>query len=108
MQVQERSPIPRATAVERRASANTIEATARLRAPSAWAAVAQLLRKWWRRELERRKLSVLSPRDFGDLAVPQSLVKEEIGRWPWQQSSQQWSQVADKRGDPHDGSGRAR
>jgi hypothetical protein len=51
---------------------------------------------------------MLSPRDFGDLAVPQSLVKEEISRWPWQQSSQQWSQVTEKRGDPHDGSGRAR
>jgi hypothetical protein len=51
---------------------------------------------------------MLSARDFGDLAVPQSLVKEEIGRWPWQQSSQQWRQVSEKRGDPYDGSGRAR
>jgi hypothetical protein len=51
---------------------------------------------------------MLSPRDFGDLAVPQSLVKEEISRWPWQQLSHQWSQVTDKRGDPYDGSGRTR
>jgi uncharacterized protein YjiS (DUF1127 family) len=67
---------------------------------------AQLLRMWWRRELQRRELSMLSPRDFGDLAVPQSLVTEEIRRWPWQQSSQQWGQVTDKRGDAYDGSDR--
>jgi hypothetical protein len=52
---------------------------------------------WWGRELQRRELSMLSPRDFGDLPVPQSLVTEEIRRWPWQKSSQQWGQVIDKR-----------
>jgi uncharacterized protein YjiS (DUF1127 family) len=104
MQVQERSAIPRVAAVERRASANTIKATAQSCAPSARAAVAQLLRRWWSRELQRRELSMLSPRDFGDLAVPQSLVKEEVIRWPWQPWSKQWSQVTDKRGDPMPGS----
>jgi uncharacterized protein YjiS (DUF1127 family) len=97
MQVQGRSAKSTAAAVEERAF-NTLEATARSRVTSAWMAIAQLLRTWWRRELQRRELSMLSPRDFGDLAVPQSLVSEEIRRWPWQKPSQQWSQVTDKRG----------
>jgi uncharacterized protein YjiS (DUF1127 family) len=106
MQVEGRSAIPMAATVEERASSNTTEATARPRVRSAWMAVVRLLRTWWRRELQRRELSMLSPRDFGDLTVPQSLVKDEISRWPWQKSSQQWSQVTDKRGDHYDGSDR--
>lgn len=97
MQVQGRSGKSTAAAVEERAF-NTLEATARSRVTSAWMAIAQLLRTWWRRELQRRELSTLSPRDFGDLAVPQSLVSEEIRRWPWQKPSRQWSQVTDKHG----------
>lgn len=108
MQVQGRSAISTGTAVERRASPNSIDATARSRASSAWMAVVRLLRTWWRRELQRRELSMLSPRDFGDLAVPQSLVSEETRRWPWQKPSQQWSQVTDKGGDPYDGGDRTR
>ena len=64
--------------------------------------------EWRRRELHRRELSVLSSRDFGDLPVPQSLINEEIRRWPWQKWSQQWSQVTYKRGHPCDGIGRTR
>ena len=100
MHAQDRSAIPMAATIEGRASANTIAATARSRLASAWLAVARLLRAWWRRELQRRELSMLSRRDFGDLVVPQSLVNDEIRRWPWQKSSQQWSQVAGNRGDP--------
>lgn len=104
MQVQDRSAIPMAATVQGRASASTIAATARSRVRSAWVAVVSLVRAWRRRELQRRELSMLSPRDFGDLTVSQSLVKEEIRRWPWQKSSQQWSQVTGKRGDRYDGS----
>ena len=68
------------------------------RIASAWVMIARLLRTWKRRELQRRELSVLSSRDFGDLAVPQSLISEEIRCWPWQKWSHQWSQVTNKRG----------
>jgi uncharacterized protein YjiS (DUF1127 family) len=80
----------------------------RSRIASAWVVIARLLRTWRRRELQRRELSRLSSRDFGDLAVPQSLINEEIRRWPWQKWSQQWSQVTNKRGHPYDGSGGTR
>ena len=106
MQVQDHGAMATAVAVERRASPNTIEAAARSRVPRVWVAVARLLRTWWKRELQRRELSMLSPRDFGDLTIPRSLVNEEIRRWPWQKSSQQWSQVTEKRGDPYDGGDR--
>lgn len=108
MQLRDRSAIPAAAAVEGRASTKTIEATTRSRGASAWMAITQLLRTWRRRELERRELSMLSPRDFGDLVVPHSLVNEEIRRWPWQKPSEQWSQVTAKRGDPYSGSDRTR
>ena len=78
------------------------------RVASAWVVIARLLRTLRRRELQRRELSVLSSRDFGDLAVPQSLINEEIRRWPWQKWSQQWSQVTNRRGHPYDGSGGTR
>jgi uncharacterized protein YjiS (DUF1127 family) len=52
------------------------------RVASVWVVIARLLRTWQGRELQRRELSVLSSRDFGDLAVPQSLINEEIRRWP--------------------------
>jgi hypothetical protein len=97
MQVQGRSATSKAATVEER-TFNTLEATARSRVTSAWLAISRLLSTWWRRELQRRELSMLLPRDFGDLAVPQSLVSEEIRRWPWQRPSQQWRQITDKRG----------
>jgi uncharacterized protein YjiS (DUF1127 family) len=108
MQKLERSAISKAAAVEWRRPGNTREATVRSRIAGAWVVIARLLRTWRRRELQRRELSVLSSRDFGDLAVPQSLINEEIRRWPWQKWSQQWSQVTNKRGHPYDGSGRTR
>ncbi|HEY1432043.1 MAG TPA: hypothetical protein VGF39_10520 [Stellaceae bacterium] len=63
------------------------------------------LRAWWQREHERRELTAMRGRDFGDLAVPPSLVVDEIRRWPWQKSSPQWSEVGAKHqgGDPGDG-----
>jgi uncharacterized protein YjiS (DUF1127 family) len=108
MQKRERSAISKAAAVEWRRPGNTREVTVRSRIASAWVVIARLLRTWRRRELQRRELSRLSSRDFGDLAVPQSLINEEIRRWPWQKWSQQWSQVTNKRGHPYDSSGGTR
>ena len=108
MQELERGAILKTAAVEWRTPGNTREATVRSRIASACVVIARLLRTWRRRELQRRELSVLSSRDFGDLAVPQSLITEEIRRWPWQKWSQQWSQVTNKRGHPYDGSDRTR
>ena len=105
----DRSENSTAAAVEWRAPAKTTtKATAQPRVLSAWAAIARLLRTWRMRELQRRELSTMSPRDFGDLAVPQSLAKEEIRRWPWQKSSPQWSQITNKRGGRYDDNGRTR
>ena len=78
------------------------------RIASVWVVIARLLRTWQTRELQRRELSRLSSRDFGDLAVPRSLINEEIRRWPWRKWSQQWSHVTNKRGHPYDGSGGTR
>ena len=85
-----------------------LEAIVGSRMASAWVVITRLLRTWRRRELHRRELSVLSSRDFGDLPVPQSLINEEIRRWPRQKWNQQWSQVNYKRGHPCDGIGRTR
>jgi uncharacterized protein YjiS (DUF1127 family) len=108
MQKRDRSAISKAAAVKWWRPDNTREATVRSRIASAWVVIARLLRTWRRRELQRRELSRLSSRDFGDLAVPQSLINEEIRRWPWQKWSQQWSQVTNKRGHPYDGNGGTR
>ena len=91
MQNLDHSSISMPAQVERRAPAETAKATAR--SLGAWAAVVRLLRSWRDRELQRRELSTMSARDFGDLAVPRSLASEEMRRWPWQKSSEQWSQI---------------
>jgi hypothetical protein len=43
------------------------------------------------RQRERRELAMLSSLDFGDLAVPPGLIREELRRWPWQAWSQGWN-----------------
>ena len=50
--------------------------------------------QWRKRERLRRELSQMSPRDFGDLTMPPSLVRDEVRRWPWQPQSQQWGLLA--------------
>lgn len=47
-------------------------------------AAARLIHTWWEREQLRRELSAMSPRDFGDVAVPPGAIKDEVRRWPWQ------------------------
>jgi len=54
----------------------------------------RVLSGWWERERQRRELSMMRARDFGDLAVPPSLVIEELRRWPWQKPNSQWGEVA--------------
>lgn len=46
--------------------------------------VFRLLARWRERERHRRELARMSVRDFGDIAVPPSLIREEQARWPWQ------------------------
>jgi uncharacterized protein YjiS (DUF1127 family) len=65
------------------------------------AAIMRALRHWRVRERQRRELSQMKQRDFGDLVVPQSLAVEELRRWPWQKSSPQWGTVRD--GQPANG-----
>ena len=43
-----------------------------------------LLVRWRERERHRRELTTMSVRDFGDIAVPPGLIREEQARWPWQ------------------------
>jgi uncharacterized protein YjiS (DUF1127 family) len=54
----------------------------------------RVLHGWWERERQRRELSTMRARDFGDLTVPPSLVIEELRRWPWQKQNSQWGEVA--------------
>jgi uncharacterized protein YjiS (DUF1127 family) len=54
--------------------------------------VFRLIASWRERERLRRDLSVMRPGDFGDLAVPPSLVVDEIRKWPWQKVSPQWGE----------------
>jgi uncharacterized protein YjiS (DUF1127 family) len=54
------------------------------------------MRRWRARERFRGELSSLSSRDFGDLAVPPSLIADELRRWPWQEPSAQWGTAASR------------
>lgn len=57
------------------------------------AAILRTLRQWRERERQRREMSMLTERDFGDLALPPSLVRDELRRWPWQKPSPQWAEI---------------
>jgi uncharacterized protein YjiS (DUF1127 family) len=74
-------------------------APARARTLPLFAAILDTLRQWRERSRERRELSQLTARDFGDLAVPPSLLANETGRWPWQKPSLGWGAVCDRRQD---------
>ena len=49
--------------------------------------LSRLLRTWHERERQRRELSMMSRRDFGDLPLSPGLVRDDIRRWPWQKYS---------------------
>ena len=61
--------------------------------PARQSAIRRLLRCWRERARERLDLSMLGARDFGDLAVPRSLIVDELRKWPWQRFSQQWGEI---------------
>jgi len=67
---------------------------ARLGSRGLVAAALRQIAKWQERERERRELAMMSARDFGDLAVPPALVREELRRRPWQALSQGWNALA--------------
>jgi uncharacterized protein YjiS (DUF1127 family) len=58
------------------------------------AAVLRQIAKWREQERERRELATMASRDFGDLAIPPGLIREELRRWPWQARSQGWNALA--------------
>ena len=67
---------------------------ARLGSSGLVAAGLRQIAKWRERERERCELAMMSTRDFGDLAVPPGLVREELRRRPWQAWSQGWNALA--------------
>lgn len=80
-----------ATEPLRRTSKPAATATGRHR----WvAALLRVMGDWCERERQRRELSMMSKRDFGDLPVSPGAVRDEVGRWPWQKPNPQWSEVA--------------
>ena len=53
-----------------------------------------LLSRWRERERLRRELATMAARDFGDVAVPTGLIREELARWPWQTMSPRWAALS--------------
>ena len=62
--------------------------------------VLRLVATWREHERHRRELALMSVRDFGDIAVPPGLIREEEARWPWQAMNQGWAalRASDARG----------
>ena len=54
----------------------------------------RLLARWREREQHRRELAKMSVCDFGDIAVPPGLIREERARWPWQAMSPGWAAIS--------------
>lgn len=50
---------------------------------------------WRERARDRRELSQMSPRDFGDVTISPGLLREETSRWPWQGASPGWCAIRD-------------
>ena len=67
-------------------------------AASLAAACRNALECWRERARFRAELSQMSPRDFGDMPVSPSLLREEAGRWPWQGAARGWSAIRDDGG----------
>jgi uncharacterized protein YjiS (DUF1127 family) len=53
-----------------------------------------LLASWREREGHRRELAKMSIRDFGDIAVPPSLIREEQAGWSWQAVNPGWAALS--------------
>jgi uncharacterized protein YjiS (DUF1127 family) len=97
MHTSHRDAVFASRAVAWREPAGPGAARARSRLAEIWTAFIRLLCQWRKRQKLRRELSLMSPRDFGDLAVPPSLVRDELRRWPWQDQSREWGQLAPRR-----------
>src|SRR3984893_880857 len=54
-------------------------------------------RAWAERDRHRRELITMHASSLGDLALPQSLVADEVRRWPWEKDSAQWRASAEAR-----------
>jgi uncharacterized protein YjiS (DUF1127 family) len=54
----------------------------------------RLLARWRERERCRRELAAMTALDFGDIAVPPGLIREEQARWPWQAMSPGWAAIS--------------
>jgi uncharacterized protein YjiS (DUF1127 family) len=54
----------------------------------------RLLGRWRERERHRRELATMAARDFGDIAAPPGLIREEQARWPWQAMSPGWAALS--------------
>jgi uncharacterized protein YjiS (DUF1127 family) len=54
----------------------------------------RLLARWREREWHRRELATMGARDFGDIAVPPGLIREEQVRWPWQAMNPEWAALS--------------
>jgi uncharacterized protein YjiS (DUF1127 family) len=65
----------------------------------------RLLATWRERERHRRELARMSVRDFGDIAVPPSLIREEQARWPWQAINRGWTALSRNKCVPRNGGG---
>jgi len=65
----------------------------------------RLLARWRERERHRRELATMSVRDFGDIAVPPGLIREEQARWPWQAMNQGWAALSRNKCVPRNGGG---
>ena len=63
----------------------------------------RLLVRWRERERHRRELTTMSVRDFGDIAGPPGLIREEQARWPWQAMSSGWAALSRDKCVPKNG-----
>lgn len=73
------------------------------RMPRQVARLLRLLVRWRERERHRRELTTMSVRDFGDIAVPPGLMREEQARWPWQAMSSGWTALSRDKCVPKNG-----
>ncbi len=55
--------------------------------------IVRRLSEWRERARERRDLSRMTARDFGDIAVAPALIAYERRRWPWRRWSDAWSAI---------------
>lgn len=50
--------------------------------------------RWRERARLRREIAGMTLRDFGDIPVSPSVLREELRRWPWQDLCTAWGAIA--------------